>query len=148
MVIRTQIGNSPNVGILVLGLGLFSGVLLLGHVVDAALILFPIGVNHGSSITSVRITLSLHVPLFLAVPTNDVGVAGPIAEDRGGVNGGTGVAVGGLVARRVVPTDSGNLVDLLQADVVPGDVGGLGRGQAGFDGSDPLRTLVIIMDGL
>ncbi len=50
--------------------------LLLGHIVDAALIPLPIGVHHGSSITSARVTLALHVPLLLAVPTHNVGVAG------------------------------------------------------------------------
>ncbi len=112
--IRTQIGNSPNVGVLVLGLRLFSGVLLLGHVVDAALILLPIGFHHGSSITSARVTLSLHVPLLLAVPTHDVGVAGPVAADRGGVHGGAGVAAGVLVTGRVVFMDSGNLFNLVR----------------------------------
>ncbi len=148
MVIRTQIGNSPDVGILILGPGLFFGVLLLGHVVDAALVLLPIGVHHGSSVTSARVTLSLHVPLFLAVSTNDVGVAGPVAADRGGVQGGAGAAAGVLVMGRVVFTESGNLLNLVEADVVPGNVGGLRQGEAGFNGGNPLSSSVIVMNGL
>ena len=148
MVIRAQIGNSPNVGLLVLGLRLVSGIILLGHVVDATLILLPVGVDHGSSVVSARVTFSLHMPLFLAVAAYYVGVAGPVAADRDGVHGGAGVAAGVLATGRVVPADGGNLVDLVQADVVPGDVGGLGRGQAGLDGSDSLGSLVVVMNGL
>ncbi len=103
MVIRAQIGNSPNVGLLVLGLRLISSVILLGHVVDTALVFLPIGADHGSSITLAGVTLSLHMPLFLAVAAYYVGVVGPIAADRGGVHGGAGAAAGVLVARRVVP---------------------------------------------
>jgi hypothetical protein len=124
MVIRAQIGNSPNVGVLVLGLRLASSVILLGHVVDATLIFLPVGVDHVSSVASARVTFLLHMPLFLAVATYDVGVAGPIAADRGGVHGRAGVAAGVLVAGRIVPADSGNLVDFLHANVVPADVGG------------------------
>jgi hypothetical protein len=94
MVIRAQIGNSPNVGLLILGLRLVSGVILLGHIVDATLIFLPVGVDHGSSVASVRVTFSLHMPLFLAVAAYDVGVAGPVAEDRRSVHGGAGVAAG------------------------------------------------------
>jgi hypothetical protein len=148
MVKRAQIGYSPNVGLLVLGLRLISGVILLGHVVDATFIFLPVGVDHGSSISSAGVTLSLHMPLFLAVAAYDVGVAGPVAVDRGSIHSGAGVAAGVLVAGRVVPADSGNLVDFFHADVVPGDVGSLGWGQAGFDGSDPLRSPVIVVDGL
>ncbi len=148
MVIRAQIGNSPNVGLLVLGLGLFSGVLLLGHVVDATLIFLPVGVDHRSSISSAGVTLSLHMPLFLTVAAYYVGVTGPIAADRGGVHGGAGVAAGVLGAGHIVPADSSNLVDFLHANVIPGDIGSLGRGQAGLDGSDPLRSPVVIMNGL
>jgi hypothetical protein len=148
MVIRAQIGNSPNVGLLVLGLRLISGVLLLGHVVDAALIFLPVGINHGSSISSTGVTLSLHVPLFLAVATYYVGVTGPIAADRGSVHGGGGVAAGVLGAGRIVSADSGDPVDFLHANVIPGNVGGLGRGQTGLDSGNFLGSSVIIVNGL
>jgi hypothetical protein len=148
MVIRAQIGNSPNVGLFVLGLRLVSSVILLGHVVEAALVFLPVGVNHGSSISSAGVTLSLHVPLFLTIAAYYVGVAGSIAADRGGVHSGAGVAAGVLVAGRVIPADSSDLVNFLHANVVPGDIGGLGRGQAGFDGSDPLRSPMVVVDGL
>jgi hypothetical protein len=148
MVIRAQIGNSPNVGLLVLGLRLFSSIILLGHVVDAALVFLPVGVNHGSSISSAGVTFSLHMPLFLTVAAYYVGVTGPIAADRGGVHGGASVAAGVLVAGRVVPADVSDLVDFLHANVISGDIGGLGRGQAGFDGSDPLRSPVVVVNGL
>jgi hypothetical protein len=65
MVIRAQIGNSPNVGLLVLGLRLISGVLLFGHVVDAALVFLPVGVDHGTSISSTRVTLLLHMHMHM-----------------------------------------------------------------------------------
>ncbi len=148
MVIRAQIGNSPDVGLLILGLGLFSGALILGHVVDATLVFLPVGVNHRSSISSTGVTFSLHMPLFLTVAAYYVGITGPIAADRGGVHGGAGVAAVVLGPGRVVPADSSDLVDFLHANVIPGDVGGFGRGQAGFDGSDSLRSPVVIVNGL
>ena len=148
MVIRAQIGNSPDVGLLILGLGLFSGVLLLGHVVDATLIFLPVGVDHGSSVASARVTFSLHMPLFLTVAAYYVGVTGPIAADRGGVHGGAVAAVGVLVMGRVVFMDSGNLFNLVEADVVPGNVGSLRRGEAGLDSGDPLSSSVVVVNGL
>ena len=144
MVIRAQIGNSPDVGLLVLGLRLFSGIILLGHVVDTALVPLPIGVDHGSSIASARVTFSLHMPLFLAVVAYDVRVAGPVAADWGGVHGGAGVAAGVLVVGRVVPADGSDLFDLLQSQVVPGDVDGLGQRHAGLDRGDSLAALMIL----
>jgi hypothetical protein len=73
---------------------------------------------------------------------------GSIAADQGSIHGGGGVAAGVLGAGRIVPADSGDLVDFLHANDVPGDVGGLGRGQAGLDGSDLLGSPVVIVNGL
>jgi hypothetical protein len=82
MVIRAQIGDSPDVRILVLGLGLIYGVVLLGDVVDAALILFAVSVNHWRSVSTAGVAFALHVSFLLTISTHDVGISGPVAADR------------------------------------------------------------------
>ena len=127
MVIRAQIGDSPDMSFLILGLRLSSGGLLFGHVVDPALVLLAIGVNHWRSVSTAGVAFALHVSFFLTISTHDVGVPGPVAADRGGVHGCGGVAVVALLgARGVALADGSNLVDFLQGQVVPGDVDGLG----------------------
>ena len=148
MVIRAQIGDSPNVRILVLGLGLIHGVVLLGDVVDAALILFAVGVNHWCSVSTAGVAFALHVSFLFTISTHNVGISGPVAADRGGVHGCGGVAVVVLLGTRgVALADGSDLFDLLQGQVVPGDVDGLGQRHAGLDRGDFLAAPVVIMDG-
>jgi hypothetical protein len=90
MVVRAQIGNSPNVRIFVLGPSLIHGVVLLGNVVDAALILFAVGVHHGGTVSAAGVALTLHMPFLLAIMADHVGVAGAIAAEWGHVDRGGG----------------------------------------------------------
>ncbi len=78
MMVRAQIDDSPNVRILVLGPGLIRGVVFFGDVVDTALILFAVGVHHRSAVSAAGVAFTLHVPLFLAIAADHVGVAGPL----------------------------------------------------------------------
>ena len=114
MVIRAQIGDSPDMSLLILGLRLTSSVLLLGHVVDPALILLAVGVDHWRSVSTAGVAFALHVSFFLTVSTHDVGIPGPVAADRGGVHGGGGVAVVALLgARGVALANGSDLFDFL-----------------------------------
>ncbi len=89
-----QIGNSSNVGVFVLLLSLFVGlIILLNDVVDAQLVPFAFGVNHQSSVAATRIALMLHMALFLAVAAHNVGIAGTVVAGRGSVGGGVCWAV-------------------------------------------------------
>jgi hypothetical protein len=114
MMIRAQIGDSPDMSLLILGLRLASSVLLLGHVVDPALILLAVGVDHWRSVSAARVALALHVSFLFTVATHYVGIPGPVAADRGGVHGCGGVAVVVLLgARGVALADGSDLFDFL-----------------------------------
>ncbi len=77
--VGAQIGDGPNVGVLVLLLGLLIGfVVFFGNVVDMQLVSFAVGFDHRGSFTPTRVALTLHVALFLAIATHDVGIAGPV----------------------------------------------------------------------
>jgi hypothetical protein len=122
MVIRAQIGDNPNVRIFVLGPGLIHGVVLLGDVVDAALILFAVGVHHGSTISAAGVALTLHVPLLLAIAADHIGVAGAIASERGRVDHRGGCwGTSGCRAGRPVLADSGDFVKIFVGYLIPED---------------------------
>ncbi len=93
MMVRAQIGDSPNVRILVLGPGLIHGVVFFGDVVDTALILFSVGVHHRSAVSAVGVAFTLHVPLLLAIAADHVGDAGAIASERGELTVGAAAGV-------------------------------------------------------
>ncbi len=90
MMVRAQIGDSPNVRIFVLGPGLIHGVVLLANIVDTALILFAVGVHHGGTISAGGVALMLHVPFLLAITADHIGVVGAVAVDWGRVDRGGG----------------------------------------------------------
>jgi hypothetical protein len=145
MVIRAQIGNSPHMGIFVLGLGSFFDLFVFfSEVVDALLILFPVGIDHRSSVTAARVALPLHVSLLLAVAAHDIWVAQAVAARRGG--GATLGRVG--VAERLLTADSSNLVDFVIGQFVPEDGVGLLRVHSGFNSRNLLRAFAVILNGL
>jgi len=144
MVVRAQIGNSPNVGIFVLGPGLIHGVVILSDVVDTAVVLLAIGVDHRCSIAMTRVTLPLHVALLLAVAAHDVWVTWAVAARRG-----RGAALGRVgVAERLLTTNSSNLVDFVIGQFVPEDGIGLMRLHGGFNSRNLLRALAVVLNGL
>ncbi len=121
---RAQIGNSPNVRILVLGPGLIHGVVLLCDVVDAALVLFAVGVHHGGTVPAAGVALTLHVPFLLAIAADHIGVARAIAPERGRVDRRGGCwGTSGWRAGRPVLVDGGNFVEILVGYLIPKDVG-------------------------
>ena len=120
MMVRAQIGDSPNVRILVLGPGLIHGVVFFGDVVDTALILFAVGVHHRSAVSAAGVAFTLHVPLLLAIAADHVGVAGAIAPEWGGVDcrGGCWSALR-YRTRLSILADGGDFVKVLVIDFIP-----------------------------
>jgi hypothetical protein len=97
MVIRAEVGDRPDVGVLVVGIGL-AGIVVgpVSHVVDPiGLIGFAVGVDHGSVGPSTGEALFLGLSLFVAVPADDVGVGGVAVTDLAIV-----VSWAGVVPRR------------------------------------------------
>jgi hypothetical protein len=124
MMVRAQVGNGPNVGVLVLLIRLLLGFFVLfGDIVDSRLVPFAIGVDHQSSVTATRVTFSLHMPLFLTVAAHDIGVASVVAS-RGCISQGS------LWSRLVIVlwlllSNSHKLVEFLVGQFIPKDNVGL-----------------------
>jgi len=121
---------------------------LVGKVVDMiGLVPLAVCINHRSAVPVAREAFFLQVPLFLAVPTDDVRVSGVAV---------TGLpivgrwAIGIHLGREAVVTglDSGNLFDLLLNEILPDDVAGFIWLKFCFNGGNPLQFLVIVLDGL
>ncbi len=124
MMVRAKIADSPNVRIFVLGPGLIHGVVLLGDVVDAALILLAVGVHHGGTVLAAGVALTLHVPFLLAVAADPIGVAGAIAPEWGRVDGRGGCwGTSGWRAGRPVLADGGDFIKIFFGYLVPKDGG-------------------------
>jgi hypothetical protein len=149
MVIGAQIGDGPNVSVLVLLVQLlFNFFIFFSNVVDTRLVPLAVSVDHRSSIMSTRVVLSLHVALFLTVATHDVGIAGAIAADRGGVDS-RGTSRGGVeIARRLLTADGCNLLNFFIGELIPENSVGLIGLQSRFDRSNFLRSFAVILDGL
>ncbi len=81
MVVRVEVGDRPDEGVFVGGLRLTRVAVggVVAHVVDAVgFIQLAVGVHHGSLISFAGKTLLLAVPLFVAVPADNVGVGGSV----------------------------------------------------------------------
>ncbi len=151
MVIGAQIGDSPNVGILVLLVQLFFVIFVFfGNVVDARFILLAIGVDHRSSVVLARVAFSLHVAFLLTVAAHNIGIARVVAADWGGISGrGTsqrGIEV--VVARQLLTTDGRNLFNFFVGQFIPENGGDLTRLHHRFDHSNFLRPFVVLLNGL
>ncbi len=145
MAIRAQIGDSPHMGIFVLGLGSFFDLFVFfSDIVEALLILFPVGVDHWSSVAAARVALPLHVSLLLAVAAHDVWVTRAVAAYWGG-----GASLGRVgVAERLLTANSSNLVDFFISQFIPEDDIGLMQLHGGFNSCNLLRALAVILNGL
>jgi hypothetical protein len=147
MVIRAQIGNSPHVGIFILRVGPLLGLFIFfSDVVDALLVLLPIGVNHRRSVMSTGVALPLHVALLFAIAAHNIGVAWAVAahQSRSG-----SVCLGRVgVAERLFTMDSRNLVNFLIGQFVPKDGVSFMRLHGGFDSRNLLGAFTIILNGL
>ncbi len=76
MMVGAEVGHCPHQGILILLLGLF---VLFSHVVDAIVFIgLALGIHHWSIVSFAGVTLLLHVLLFLAIATRNVGIPGTI----------------------------------------------------------------------
>ncbi len=141
-----EVGNRPNMGVLVDNLRL-AGSRLVGDIVDTVgLVGFAIGVNHGSIVSLARKTFFLQVSILVPVPADDVGVPGTV---------GTGLAI--VAGRVVVPlwreavvagSDGGDRFDLLLCQILPDDLLGFIWWKFCFDNGNPVRHFVVILDGL
>jgi hypothetical protein len=86
------------------------------------------------------------MPLFVAVPANDVGVPGTVGASLVVV---AGQAIGSFWLKAVVVSpDGGNLLNLLVGQVLPDDLPGFLRRKFGLDSIDPVQSFVIILDHL
>jgi hypothetical protein len=147
MVVRAQIGYSPHMGIFVLWLSFFLGLLLFfSNVIDALLVLFPVGVDHWSSVAMPRVTFWLHVPILFAVAAHNVRNARAIAACRARGRAASLHLVG--VAERLLTMHRGDMLNVLVLQFVPEDGGDLLRLHRGLESSNLLGVFVVIVDGL
>jgi hypothetical protein len=150
MVVWAQVGNGPNVGILILLLRLFFDIFVFFcDVVDARLVLFTVRIDHRGSVTTTRVAFSLHVAFLFTVTAHNIGIARTVVADWGSVGGrgpcGRGVEV---VTGWLLTTHSGDLIDVLVLQFVPENGSGLLGLHNGFEGSNLLRAFAVILDGL
>jgi hypothetical protein len=107
----------------------------VSHVVDPiGLVRFAVGVDRRSVGSSTRETFFLAMPLFVAVPADDVGVAGVIFVGLAVVAGWAVVAFGWKLI--VGNPECSDVLDLLFGKVLPNDVVGLLWLELSFDGGD------------
>jgi hypothetical protein len=121
---------------------------LVSHAVDAvAFIWFAIGVNHRGASSSTREAFFLAMPLLVAIPADDVKVAGVVA-----VTGLTIVAGRiAVVSRRdsaVAGLKCSNLFNFLFSQLFPDDLTGVFWLKLGFDSSDLVKPLMVVLNGL
>jgi hypothetical protein len=131
MMVWAQVGNGPNVGILILLFRLFFDIFVFfGDVVDARLVLLTIRVDHRGSVTKTRVAFSLHVAFLFTVTAHNIGIARTVAADWGGIGSrgpcGRGVEVV-VVAGGLLTSDNSNLFDFFVGQFVPENGGGLSR---------------------
>ena len=129
MVVWAQVGNGPNVGILILLLRLFFDIFVFFcDVVDARLVLFTVRIDHRGSVTTTRVAFSLHVAFLFTVTAHNIGIVRTVAADWGSVGGrgpcGRGVEVV-VVAGWLLTSDNSNLFDFVVGQFVPENGGGL-----------------------
>ncbi len=114
MVVRVEVGDRTDEGVLVGGLRLARVAIggVVAHVVDAVgFIRLAVGIHHGGLILFAGKTLFLAVPLFVAVPADNVGVGGSVVTGQAVVASQAGV-VPGLESTIAGPKCS-DLFDLL-----------------------------------
>ncbi len=147
--VLAQIGNSSNVGVFVLRLGLFVGIVVFFHnVVDEWLVLFAIGIDHWSSVTAARIAITLHVALLFAVTADNVGIAGAFAASRGGIGSRARWGCVEVAERLLLSMNGGDLVDFFIGKLIPEDGVGLVWRQGCFNSCNLLRSLAVVVDAL
>ncbi len=148
MMVRAEVGNQPNMGILVPSFGLAGGSRLASNAVDAVgLVPLPVSIDYWTMVPLTREAFFLQVPLFVAVPEDDIWVPGaavvglPIVVSR---------TVGRLLRREAVvaSTDSNNLPNLLFSELLPDNVISFFLLELSFVCTDFLQPFVVILDGL
>ncbi len=153
MVIRAEVGDRPNEGVLLAGLGSglssssSSSSRLLGDIVDAivlvlVLVRLAIGVHHGGLVPLTGKAVLLQMTFLLAVSAGSVRVS----------NGGGGAGLVAIVASAIdlgsEVTNDHTLVELLVRQIFPDDLLGPLLLQLLFDCIDVVEPLMVILDGL
>ncbi len=83
--VGVDVGNGPHLSVFVL---LFRLVVLLGHVVNAVVVIsLAIGIHHWGLISLTGATFLLHVPFLLAIAAQNVWVPGSIGATLGSSEG-------------------------------------------------------------
>jgi hypothetical protein len=149
MVVRVEVGDRPDEGILVDGFRLMRVAIggLVDHIVDlVGLLRLAIGIHHGGISSPAREAFFLTVPLFVAVPADDVGVGGSAVAGLAIVTSRAEV-VPGLESAIAGPKCS-DLLDFLLRQFLPDDFPGFFWLQFGLDGGNLVEPLVIVLNGL
>ena len=150
MVVWVEVGDRSDEGLLV---GKFRVMMvafgrLVGHVVDAVgFVQLAVGVDHRGTSSSTGEAFFLAMSLFVAIPANNVGVAGV-----------AGVACLAVVAGRaavvfwwesaIARPKCGDLLDLLLGQFLTDDLMGFFWLKLGLDGGNFVKPLLIILNGL
>ncbi len=149
MVVQVEVGDRPDEGVLVDGFRLMRVAVggLVGHMVDlVGFVRLAFGVHHGGVSSPAQEAFLLAVPLFVAVPADDVGVGGSAVMGLAVVASRAGV-VPGLESAIAGPKCS-NLLDFLLGQFFPDDFPGFFWQQFGLDGGNLVEPLVVILNGL
>jgi hypothetical protein len=148
MVVRAEVGDRPDEGVLVGGFRLMKVTIgrLVGHVVDTVgFVRLAVGIHHRGVSSPEREALLLAVPLFVAVPADDVGVGGSVVTGLTVVAGWAGVVSG--LEPAIAGSKCSDLLDFLLGQLFPDDLSGFFWLQFGFDGSDLVEPLVVVLNG-
>jgi hypothetical protein len=149
MVVWVEVGDRPDKGVLVDGFRLMRVAVggLVGHVVSpVGFVRLAVGIHHGGVSSPVREAFFLAVPLFVAVPADDVGVGGSAVTGLAVVAGRARI-VSGMETAIAGPKCS-DLLDFLLGLFLPEDLPSFFWLQFGLDGGNLIEPLVIVLNGL
>jgi len=153
MVVQAEVGDQPDMSVLVDDLGRVSsrsgGGGLVRDVVDTVVMIYlAIVVHHGCLVSLAGETKFLQMAFLLTVSADSVGVP----DCGGGACLVVAVIVLAIVLEvhegLIVGTNDSNLVQLLVGQAVPDDFSGLLGLKFGLDGGDTVEPFVVVLDGL
>ncbi len=119
---------------------------LVSHIVDAVgLVRLTIGVDSRGVVSLMGETFFLSMFLFVAVPADDVGVAGAAVVGLAVVTGQAVVIFGWKSV--VASLECSNLLDFLLSQILPNDVIGFFWLKLGLSSGDFVQPFVVVLDG-
>jgi len=150
MVVWVEVGDRSDEGLLVgkfrVTMVAFGG--LVGHVVDAVgFVRLAVGVDHRGTSSSTGEAFFLAMSLFVAIPANNVGVAGVAAVAGLAIVAGRAAVVFWWESAIARPK-CGDLLDLLLGQFLTDDLMGFFWLKLGLDGGNFVKPLLIILNGL